>query len=112
MSHSNHIQLSHGLSPVNKVPPHSTDPDRFYHTYLLQMLAVSVCLLWQVWQVTCSQYCPSGPCVPPVLCSPHYLATLLLPSSRCLLAPGTPGLCCPPSRANCKITSSTLTTNR
>ena len=64
------------------------------------MLAVSslLCLasLW-VSQVASSHYCPTGVCVSHSHCSPQYLA-----SSQCLLAPATPGLCCPPSNPPCK----------
>ena len=61
----------------------------------LTVLAVS--------DLTYTNYCPRGVCVPPVFCSPHYLSSLLHPSSPCLLAPGTPGLCCPGKKAKCKI---------
>ena len=51
-----------------------------------------------------TNYCVrGGACVPPVHCSPHYLSALLQPASSCLLAPGTPGLCCPGKKAECKI---------
>ena len=72
------------------------------------MFALYGVLLVLTRQVLSTQYCSSASsCLPPVLCSPHYLSTLLSPSS-CLLAPGTPGLCCPPSPPNCKITLSQL----
>ena len=42
-------------------------------------------------------YCTNGGvCVPPVICSVHYLQALYDPSSACFVAEGTPGLCCPP----------------
>ena len=53
-----------------------------------------------------------GLCLPPVLCSPHYLSSLQdLPASSCLLAPGTPGLCCPGKKAECKISFCPLTSH-
>ena len=52
-----------------------------------------------------TNYClRGGACLPPVHCSPHYLSALQdLQASSCLLAPGTPGLCCPGKKAECKI---------
>ena len=49
-------------------------------------------------------YCANGGiCVPPVLCSLHYLETLYDPSAACSVAEGTPGLCCPPiNKRPCK----------
>lgn len=49
-------------------------------------------------------YCANGGiCLPPVLCSLHYLETLYDPSSACSVAEGTPGLCCPPiTKRPCK----------
>ena len=55
-------------------------------------------------------YCPNGGlCVPPVLCSLHYLETLYDPSSACSVAEGTPGLCCPPiTKRPCKYFSAII----
>ena len=49
-------------------------------------------------------YCArGGPCLAPAHCSPHYLSALHDPALSCLLAPGTPGLCCPGKKAECNI---------
>ena len=48
-------------------------------------------------------YCSNGGlCLPPVLCAPAYLETLYDPSAPCHLAPGTPGICCPPRKPACE----------
>jgi len=44
-------------------------------------------------------YCANGGyCVAPVLCAPYYLESLYDPAAACYLAPGTPGVCCPPKK--------------
>ena len=65
--------------------------------FLLLMLK-TIMLSWALTQ------CPSGgPCLPPVLCAPHYLSSLYDPSSSsCLLTPDTPGLCCPHYHPVCR----------
>ena len=48
-------------------------------------------------------YCANGGvCLPPVLCAAAYLETLYDPSAPCHLAPGTPGVCCPPRKSPCE----------
>ena len=44
----------------------------------------------------------SSCCLPAAQCAPHYLSSLYSPSSSCLLAPDTPGLCCPPYHQSCQ----------
>jgi len=39
-----------------------------------------------------------GYCVPPVICAPWYLDSLVDPAAPCLLALGTPGVCCVPKK--------------
>ena len=47
--------------------------------------------------------CPhSASCAAPATCAPHYLSLLLEPASYCLLAAGTPGVCCPPPAQSCE----------
>jgi len=48
-------------------------------------------------------YCSNGGyCVPPVACAPWYINTLYDPAAACYLAPGTPGVCCPPRKQSYK----------
>ena len=58
-------------------------------------------------------YCTNGGvCVPPVICSVHYLQALYDPSSACFVAEGTPGLCCPPiSKRPCEYARCFNSTN-
>ena len=54
-------------------------------------------------------YCSNGGyCLPPVACAPWYLNTLYDPSAACYLAPGTPGVCCPPRKSSCKYSNENL----
>ena len=47
--------------------------------------------------------CPHpASCAAPATCAPHYLSLLLEPASYCLLAAGTPGVCCPPPAQSCE----------
>ena len=43
-----------------------------------------------------------GVCAAPVSCAPHYLSSLLDPAALCSLAPGRPGVCCPPHIQTCE----------
>ena len=48
-------------------------------------------------------YCGNGGyCVPPSFCAPWYLDTLYDPAAPCLLAHGTPGVCCVTKKPPCK----------
>jgi len=50
-----------------------------------------------------NHYCPnSGYCAPPIACAPAYLSSLAKSTAACNLAPGTPGVCCPPKQSSFK----------
>ena len=54
-------------------------------------------------------YCANGGyCVPPVACAPWYLTSLYDSAAACYLAPGTPGVCCPPHKPSCKYADGEL----
>ena len=46
-----------------------------------------------------------GYCVPPVICAASYLESIYDPAAPCSIAPGTPGVCCPPTTRGCTYSS-------